>query len=195
MEERKYESFLYYLTKLDPKANHVWMQSAATLERAISRVVMKRDGNEDGLPGGDEARRDDLTRLALFAYQSYLRAYAGHSRELKARVFNSDVLHLGHVAQSFGLDKKPSEVRAQLQSFIREDRKVARGASSPGTQEEGRGSGGPGSRRRPKVEVRHDDRYRSTMVQKQRKVTRDWFERKRNEAPAHKALQFTEFDA
>ncbi|ESL12059.1 ATP-dependent DEAD/H RNA helicase [Trypanosoma rangeli SC58] len=195
MAERKYESFLYYLTKLDPKANHMWAQSTATLERAISRAVMKRDGTVSDLSAKDESRKEDLMRLALFAYQSYIRAYAGHSRELKARFFNSDVLHLGHVAQSFGLDKKPSEVRAQLQSFIKEDRKIAREASSLNTQEEGKWSGGFSSRKKLQVEVCHDDRYRSMVVQKQRKVTRDWFERKRNERPAHKVLQFTEFDA
>ncbi|EKF35339.1 ATP-dependent DEAD/H RNA helicase, putative [Trypanosoma cruzi marinkellei] len=195
MEKRNYESFLYYLTKLDPKSNHMWMQSTATLERAISRLVMNREKPVNDLPGGDASRNDDLTRLALFAYQSYIRAYAGHSREVKTRFFNSDMLHLGHVAHSFGLDKRPSEVRAQLQSLIMEDRKIAREASSFDTQERARGCDGPRIRRKLQVEVRHDDRYRSMIVQKQRKVTRDWFEGKKDGVPKHKPLQFTEFDA
>ncbi|EAN86814.1 DEAD-box helicase-like protein [Trypanosoma cruzi] len=195
MEKRNYESFLYYLAKLDPKSNHIWMQSTATLERAISRLVMNREEPVNELPAGDASRNDDLTRLALFAYQSYIRAYAGHSRELKTRFFNLDMLHLGHIAHSFGLDKRPSEVRAQLQNLIMEDRKIAREASSLNTQERVRGRDGSRVRRRLQVEVRHDDRYRSMIVQKQRKVTRDWFQGKKDGVPKHKPLQFTEFDA
>ncbi|PWU94596.1 putative ATP-dependent DEAD/H RNA helicase [Trypanosoma cruzi] len=164
MEKRNYESFLYYLAKLDPKSNHIWMQSTATLERAISRLVMNREEPVNELPAGDASRNDDLTRLALFAYQSYIRAYAGHSRELKTRFFNLDMLHLGHIAHSFGLDKRPSEVRAQLQNLIMEDRKIAREASSLNTQERVRGRDGSRVRRRLQVEVRHDDRYRSMIV-------------------------------
>ncbi|EAN88493.1 putative ATP-dependent DEAD/H RNA helicase [Trypanosoma cruzi] len=195
MEKRNYESFLYYLAKLDPKSNHIWMQSTATLERAISRLVMNREEPVNELPAGDASRNDDLTRLALFAYQSYIRAYAGHSRELKTRFFNLDMLHLGHIAHSFGLDKRPSEVRAQLQNLIMEDRKIAREASSLNTQERVRGCDGSRVRRRLQVEVRHDDRYRSMIVQKQRKVTRDWFQGKKDGVPKNKTLQFTEFDA
>ncbi|KEG14518.1 ATP-dependent DEAD/H RNA helicase [Trypanosoma grayi] len=190
IEEKKYESFLFYLTKLDPKANHMWMHSTATLERAISRLVMKRDADAGSSMDDDDGKNDDLTRLALFAYQSYIRAYSGHSRELKRLFFDSDSLHLGHVAQSFGVDKKPSEVRMQLQSIIREDRKISRETSSRAVEEV---NGRP--RKRLQVEVRNDDRYRSTVVQKQRKVTRDWYERKKRDEPTHRALHFTEFDA
>ncbi|RNF03064.1 ATP-dependent DEAD/H RNA helicase [Trypanosoma rangeli] len=110
--------------------------------------------------------------LVLFAYQSYIRAYMGNSRELKAHLFFliSDVLNLGHVAQSFGIDKKLSEVRAQLWSFVREGRKIARESSSLTTQEEGKWSDDFPSRRRLQVEVRHDDRYRSMVAQEQRNV-------------------------
>ncbi|SCU68430.1 ATP-dependent DEAD/H RNA helicase, putative [Trypanosoma equiperdum] len=191
IEERKYESFLFYLTKLDPKANHMWAQSTATLERAICRLVMKRHSNEENVNDESTGRTDDITRLALFAYQSYIRAYAGHSRELKRLFFNSDALHLGHVAQNFGIDKRPSEVRSQLQGLIKEDRKVARETTSVVLDD--------GSERPRKVlrtEVPHDDRYRSTVVQKQRKVTRDWYENKKKlEGPTYKHQQFTEFDA
>ncbi|ORC85653.1 ATP-dependent DEAD/H RNA helicase [Trypanosoma theileri] len=191
IEERKYESFLFYLTKLDPKSNHMWMDSTATLERAISKLVMKRNEIGSSQTEEKESRDDDLTRLALFAYQSYMRAYAGYSRELKRLYFNSDSLHLGHVAQSFGIDKKPSEVRAQLQGLIKADRKVAREASYLATEKEtGR------TQKKLRVEVTHDDRYRSMIVQKQRKVTRDWYDKKKSEeGPSHRALQFTEFDA
>ncbi|CCD15725.1 unnamed protein product [Trypanosoma congolense IL3000] len=190
MEEKKYESFLFYLTKLDPKSNHMWIQSTATLERAICRLVMKRHTTLEN--SGDEAlgRNDDITRLALFAYQSYIRAYAGHSRELKRLFFCSDLLHLGHVAQSFGIDKRPSEVRSQLQGFIKEDRKLSRRPLSDAAGEKDEKP-----RKVPKLEMSHSDRYRSTVVQKQRKVTKDWYEKKRAETPAQRHQQFTEFDA
>ncbi|KAH9599440.1 Helicase [Trypanosoma melophagium] len=190
IEGRKYESFLFYLTKLDPKSNHMWMDSTATLERAISKLVMQKSENGSSQTEENEGRDDDLTRLALFAYQSYIRAYTGYSKKLKRLFFNSDSLHLGHVAQCFGIDKKPSEVRTQLQGLIKADRKVAREASYLATEKEtGR------TQKKLRVEVTHDDRYRSMIVQKQRKVTRDWYERKKSEGPTHRAIQFTEFDA
>ncbi|KAH8605381.1 DEAD DEAH box helicase Type III restriction enzyme res subunit Helicase conserved C terminal domain [Trypanosoma vivax] len=191
MEEKKYESFLFYLTKLDPKANHMWMQSTAALERAICHLVMKRSPEGQARDHEGNERDDDLTRLALFAYQSYIRAYAGYSREMKRLFFNAEILHLGHVAQSFGVDKKPSELRTQLQSLIREDRKVGRETFANTERDR---DGRPV--KKLQVEVNHDDRYRSTVVQKQRKATRDWYEKKKTEqAPAPRPLQFTEFDA
>ena len=48
-----------------------------------------------------------LHQLAANAYRSFLRAYAGYPRALKT-IFNVRELHIGHVADSFGLKEKPS---------------------------------------------------------------------------------------
>ncbi|AYU79884.1 DEAD-box helicase-like protein [Leishmania donovani] len=185
MSERKYETFLFYLTKLDPNSNHMWMQSTATLERAISRLAMQRDAER-----GVDAK-ESLYRVALFAYQSYLRAYAGMPRQTKSLFFST--LHLGHVAQSFGIDKSPSEVQRELQAYIREDRALARdnrkGTVTNSHDEE------RGKRKRQRVELDHEDRYHSMLTQKQRKLTRDWAEKRRKESPKIRPLQFSEFDA
>uniref|UniRef100_A0A146LIA2 ATP-dependent RNA helicase dbp7 n=1 Tax=Lygus hesperus TaxID=30085 RepID=A0A146LIA2_LYGHE len=78
----------------------------------------------------DSRTDEDLSRLALFAYQSYLRAYAGIHRTLKQRYFRSSELHLGHVAQSFGIDKGPGEIQRELRSHIRADRSLGRSSQA-----------------------------------------------------------------
>ncbi|KAG5500891.1 hypothetical protein GH5_04477 [Leishmania sp. Ghana 2012 LV757] len=186
MSERKYETFLFYLTKLDPKSNHMWMQSTAALERAISRLAMQRDTKRG------ESAMDSLYRVALFAFQSYLRAYAGLPRQIKS-LFFSATPHLGHVAQSFGIDKSPSEVQRELQAYIREDRALARD-NRKGTVTNSRDEEG-GKKKRQRVELDHDERYHSMLAQKQRKLTRDWAEKRREESTKIRPLQFSEFDA
>ncbi|EPY24176.1 ATP-dependent RNA helicase DDX31/DBP7 [Strigomonas culicis] len=187
MTEKKYETYLFYLTKLDTKSNHSWPQSTATLERAVGRQVT---GRSDG-DGNDS--HDNLNRIAFFAYQSYVRFYAGLPRDVKNLFFRDD-LHLGHVAQSFGIDKSPSEVQRELQRFVKEDRIIARdnrkGTATYSSQDR---SGAHAKRQR--IELDHDDRYRSMLAQKQRKLTRDWAEKRREESTKIKPLQFSEFDA
>lgn len=186
MLEKKHETFLFYLTKLDPKSNHMWLQSTATLERSISRLVMQRDRGED------DSGKDGLNRIALFAYQSYVRAYAGLPKEIKS-LFFSETLHLGHVAQSFGIDKSPSEVQRELQTYIREDRLLARD-NRKGTVANARDAD-PGKKKRQRIELDHDERYHSMLAQKQRKITRDWAEKRREESTKIRPLQYSEFDA
>ncbi|PWU89641.1 putative ATP-dependent DEAD/H RNA helicase [Trypanosoma cruzi] len=79
--------------------------------------------------------------------------------------------HIGHVTDSFLLDKRPGDVWAQLQSFIGEDAKTAREASSLDTQEGGRGCEGFRGWMRLRLEARHDDWPRSVIVRRQRRVT------------------------
>lgn len=250
IQKKPYETLLYYLTKLDAQqTSHSIFTSAATLERAITKLVMRvdkggrwaqkhhhrkrasrqsgpQDGDDDDDDAEDEAggEEDSLCRIALFAYQSYLRAYAAIPKEVRYRFFDSRQLHLGHVAQSFGIDKSPAEVQQQLRGYIREDRNLARdhkyvggGHNNNNNSNRGMaenedvepesprsgsgpvplmGSGGNNKRKRQRVEVENSDRYHSMLVQKQRKLTRDWVERKREEeGPRVKPLQFTEFDA
>ncbi|KAG5475240.1 hypothetical protein LSCM1_03351 [Leishmania martiniquensis] len=186
MSERKYETFLFYLTKLDPRSNHMWMQSTAALEHAISRLVMQRDK-----VCGKNAK-DSLYRVALFSYQSYLRAYAGLPRQIKS-LFFAATPHLGHVAQSFGIDKTPSEVQREVRTYIREDRILARD-NRKGTVVNSRDDEG-GKKKHQRVELDHEERYHSMLAQKQRKVTRDWAEKRREESTKIRPLQFSEFDA
>lgn len=47
-----------------------------------------------------------FTLLSLSALQSFIRAYAAYPRELK-HIFHVRLLHLGHVAKSFGLRDAP----------------------------------------------------------------------------------------
>eukprot|EP00796_Vickermania_ingenoplastis_P008831 gene8831-6214_t len=251
IQKKPYETLLYYLTKLDTVSDHTSIfSSAAALERAITKLVMQVDkggrwaqkksgrfpkrsqSNSTGEEGGelphsddeDEAvKKDNLCRIALFAYQSYLRAYAAIPKEVRYRFFDSRELHLGHVAQSFGIDKSPAEVQQQLRGIIRQDRQLARDAhlrtpssasrSADAAVDEGEsedqspaeggpsrvllvGNQGNNQRKRERIEVSNNDRYRSMLVQKQRKRTRDWIEKKREEeGPRIKPLQFTEFDA
>jgi ATP-dependent RNA helicase DDX31/DBP7 len=50
-----------------------------------------------------------IHQLAADAYRSFLRAYARYPSAIKT-IFNVKVLHIGHVADSFGLREKPSMI-------------------------------------------------------------------------------------
>ncbi|CCW71139.1 unnamed protein product [Phytomonas sp. Hart1] len=193
MSEKKHETYLFYLTKLDPGSNHMWMYSTAKLERAITHLVMHQSSNE----GASRAERtENLSRLAFFAYQSYVRSYAGIPKDLKHQFFSSSDLHLGHLAQSFGIEKSPTEVQQQLQRYVREDRALGRRAQKRIAPSGGdNGEGGQGKAKRERIKLDHEGRYHSMLAQKQRKTTRDYEEKRRAEAPRIRPLQFTEFDA
>ncbi|KAF8291913.1 putative ATP-dependent DEAD/H RNA helicase [Trypanosoma cruzi] len=147
------------------------MQSTATYMCHFIRPVVKRDGAVNDSPGGDASWNDDLARLAPCVFPSYMRAHAGHSREPINRFFKFVYAHIGHVTDSFLLDKRPGDVWAQLQSLIGEDAKTAREASSLDTQEGGRGCEGFRGWMRLRLEARHDDWPRSVIVRRQRHVT------------------------
>lgn len=167
IEEKKHETMLFYLTKLDPSSHHSWMQSTATLERRLAQTV-----RED---------KEGLSKISLFAYQSYLRAYSGYPKAVR-NFFHQDELHLGHIAHSFGVDEKPSEVRRKLKMVVREDRTVSRDVSR--------------FKQGLKMQVDSKEQYRSTVVNKTIQKSRDWHEEKKATTPAvAKPLQFTEFDA
>lgn len=51
----------------------------------------------------------EMQSVARRAYISFMRSYAGYSREWKS-IFNLKNLHLGHVAKSFGLREAPREI-------------------------------------------------------------------------------------
>eukprot|EP00668_Euglena_longa_P046516 GGOE01062201.1.p1 GENE.GGOE01062201.1~~GGOE01062201.1.p1 ORF type:complete len:728 (-),score=262.72 GGOE01062201.1:298-2274(-) len=53
-----------------------------------------------------------LQRLARLGFQAFVRAYATHPKRLKP-IFHPNELHLGHVASSFGLPAKPSEIESK----------------------------------------------------------------------------------
>lgn len=168
IEEKKHEILLFYLTKLDSSSNHSWMQSTASLERRIGQTV-----KED---------RETLGKVNLFAYQSYVRAYSGYPRAVR-HFFRSEELHLGHIAHSFGIDDKPTELRKKLQSIVKAEREIGRDTSRFKKQGE-------------KMEVDTKEVYHSSVVNKTVKNSKDWHEEKKaTSAPSPKLFQFTEFDA
>lgn len=60
--------------------------------------------------------KDSLYKKAIAAYQSFIRYYATHARDVKI-IFHVNNLHLGHVASSFGLLDKPSKLRSKQESI------------------------------------------------------------------------------
>eukprot|EP00667_Euglena_gracilis_P003413 EG_transcript_3419 len=65
-----------------------------------------------------------LQRLARLGFQAFVRAYATHPKRLKP-IFHPNELHLGHVAASFGLPAKPSEIESkELHKSKLEDKKA-----------------------------------------------------------------------
>jgi ATP-dependent RNA helicase DDX31/DBP7 len=167
IEEKKFEVLLYYLTKLDPSSHHNWMQSTAVLERGIASAI--RDD------------KDGLGKVCRFAYQSYMRAYSGYPRPVR-QFFNVDMLHLGHIAHSFGLDEKPSELRKTLRVLVKDERKLSRDTSR--------------FKQGERMEMDTKELYHSTLVNKGLKQSRDYHEHKRATiARVAKPLEFTEFDA
>jgi hypothetical protein len=74
---------------------HVPLQSAVILQRRVERVV---HDNKWLLFAGRQA------------FRSFVRAYATHSLDTKG-IFSVQLLHLGHVAKSFGLRETPKALR------------------------------------------------------------------------------------
>ncbi|PWV00869.1 putative ATP-dependent DEAD/H RNA helicase [Trypanosoma cruzi] len=146
------------------------MQRTATYVCTVIRLVVKRDGAVNDSPGGDASWNDGLARLAPCDVPII---HAGARRALQRAYkpfFKFVYAHIGRVAHGF-LDKRPGDVWAQLQSFIGEDAKTAREASSLDTQEAGRECEGFRGWMRLQLEARHDDWPRSVIVRRQRRVT------------------------
>lgn len=167
IEEKKFEVLLYYLTKLDPSSHHNWMQSTAALERGVSQAI--RDDKEG------------LGKICLFAYQSYMRAYSGYPKPVR-RFFNADLLHLGHMAHSFGIDEKPSELKKTLRGLVKDERKIYRDTSR--------------FKQGERMEIDTKETYHSTLVNKGMKHSRDYHDHKQaTTVRTAKPLEFSEFDA
>lgn len=167
IEEKKFEVLLFYLTKLDPSSHHDCMQSTAALERGVAQAI-----RED---------TEGLGTICLFAYQSYMRAYSGYPRPVR-HFFNVDLLHLGHVAHSFGIEQKPSELRKTLRGLVKDERKIYRDTSR--------------FKQGERMEIDTKETYHSTLVNKGLKHSRDYHEHKRaTTVRTAKPLEFTEFDA
>jgi len=56
----------------------------------------------------------ELHQKAVHAYKSFIQGYATYPKEMKA-IFHIKLLHLGHIAKSFGLRKAPSNAIATSQ--------------------------------------------------------------------------------
>jgi ATP-dependent RNA helicase DDX31/DBP7 len=74
-----------------------------------------------------------LEHAAIGAYQSYLRAYAAHSKVVQ-RLVHVGGLHLGHLAKSFGLKDVPSTLAAQQHKRAATARAPATGYAGAGAQ-------------------------------------------------------------
>ena len=143
-----------------------WQASAAVLQRQLCATV-----RED----------DNLQRMALFAYQSYIRGYATFGREMKRYgVGQADQLHLGHVASSFAIDATPSDIQRRLNVKQIAKDEVAHGELAA------RGKHG-----QVHVEQRSGERYHGSLVQKAAQRSRDHREATKARAPA----AVGEFDA
>eukprot|EP00656_Telonema_subtile_P007717 TRINITY_DN13623_c0_g1_i2.p1 TRINITY_DN13623_c0_g1~~TRINITY_DN13623_c0_g1_i2.p1 ORF type:complete len:151 (-),score=26.94 TRINITY_DN13623_c0_g1_i2:148-600(-) len=150
----------------------------------------------------------------MFAYLSYLRAYNGFPKAVK-QYFDARLLHLGHIAASFGITAKPSEIRAELQAnhAVDDELKLSRDTtqfrdhrrmedihkgpdtSAIGFGEEDGGSGG-GRSKAPHTAHAAKSGYHSTLVSKQLQKTRDYHEIQKEKRKAiPKPFQFSEFDA
>ena len=117
MPEMNLDVILFQLSKMDRKAGpgRHWVHSAAFLQRAMC----------------DLTRNDQLLRqVSLFAYQSYIRAYAGMPREVK-RFFDQRQLHLGRIASSFANMSTPVQLQRDLRAVevARRERRDARDAT------------------------------------------------------------------
>ncbi|PWU89178.1 putative ATP-dependent DEAD/H RNA helicase [Trypanosoma cruzi] len=128
----------HHLTTLDPKGGPHVNADTATYVCTVIQPVVKRDGAVNDSPGGDASWNDDLARLAPCVFPSYMRAHAGHSREPINRFLNLCMLTLVASQTVPFLARDPVMFGAQLQSFIGEDAKTAKEASSLDTQEGGR---------------------------------------------------------
>ena len=108
--------------------------AGALLQRLIESMV-----------AGDRS----LYSAACRAYQTWLRAYAGHSREMKA-AFRVAALHLGHVCRSFGLGDEPSRV-AKVRQPAAEHGEGKAGLRRAKAQQQG-GKGEEGGRKTQRAE-------------------------------------------
>jgi ATP-dependent RNA helicase DDX31/DBP7 len=61
---------------------------------------------------GEVFKSTDMKKQAIAAYQSHIRYYSTHSKDVKY-IFHVKNLHLGHLAKSFGLKEKPTDVRGR----------------------------------------------------------------------------------
>ena len=165
--EKQQSVFLFHLAKLaHTNATAAWQASAAVLQRQLCATV-----RED----------DNLQRMALFAYQSYIRGYATFGREMKRYgVGQADQLHLGHVASSFAIDATPSDIQRRLNVKQIAKDEVAHGELAA------RGKHG-----QVHVEQRSGERYHGSLVQKAAQRSRDHREATKARAPA----AVGEFDA
>ncbi|KAL0490165.1 hypothetical protein AKO1_006691 [Acrasis kona] len=103
------------LSKYDLTLNHV--KGEALLEHLIVQFQDKKitDPIEAGtwlqnIFEAEVSKSVDLTKQSIAAYQSHVRYYSTHNKNVKY-IFHVKNLHLGHLARSFGLKDRPTKAR------------------------------------------------------------------------------------
>ena len=66
----------------------------------------------------------ELHQKAVLAYKAYIQGYATYPKSMK-HIFHVKMLHLGHVAKSFGLRKAPGDAIACVQANAKRKMKIA----------------------------------------------------------------------
>ena len=69
------------------------------------------------------AKDGALRQMAQDAFRSFMRAYARYPAAVRA-IFNVKALHVGHVADSFGLKEKPSMIGKSTTQMLAKKRKI-----------------------------------------------------------------------
>ena len=105
---------------LDTLGNHniklrAMPESEARRVLGAGRTGLNQKTDEDfmSLQRGLEdviATSEEAAEHARYAYMAFVRAYSTYGKALK-RIFNPKMLHLGHVAASFGLREQPQKIK------------------------------------------------------------------------------------
>ncbi len=113
--------YLKLLEKYNIKMKEI---TGRVIFQSILKTIGKREVNNEveagaylqNLFANVTTEKEFLYKKAIAAYQSFIRYYATHTKDVKI-IFHVNNLHLGHVASSFGLKDKPSKLRAKQTSL------------------------------------------------------------------------------
>ena len=91
---------------------------------AVRKSRMNHEYEAQQIHNSIEARASSgqLFSLASRAFHSFVRSYATHSKDEKA-IFHPKMLHLGHLAKSFGLREPPGRVGIRVKNAAKKEAK------------------------------------------------------------------------
>lgn len=99
----------FYEMKLEQIDLDIILQSHIVAFGRTSRNSMDAAMSLQHIIEDEINQNNELKQTAADAFGSYIKAYATHSKETK-EIFHHRMLHIGHVASSFGLTDKPSKL-------------------------------------------------------------------------------------